>query len=109
MNGAPPSDRQRQTFAYTSKQIEELVEARSAEKAHADALYWRIRLVCIETLLLGTLVLIAGLIIGEPVKLVLRAAIIIAAGCLASGMLLIGLSNATNSAWKRLKLLGRRP
>tara|TARA_R110000868_G_scaffold219323_5_gene470167 strand:+ start:3794 stop:4123 length:330 start_codon:yes stop_codon:yes gene_type:complete len=109
MNGAPSSDRQPQSFAYTPEQLEDLVEARAAEKAHADALYWRIRLVCIETLLLGTLVLVAGLIIGEPVKMVLRAAIIIAAGCLASGMLLIGLSDAANAAWKRLKQLARRP
>lgn len=82
--------------------IEQRIEARAAQLAEGQALYWRIRLVGIETILLGTLVFITGIAIGEPFTLVLRAAVLVAAGCLASGMILIALTDAASHGLKRL-------
>lgn len=87
----------------TQQQVEQMVEARAAQLAEGQALYWRIRLVAIETVLLGLLVLITGLLVGQPVMTVMRAAILVAAACLASGMVLIALTDATSHGWKRLR------
>lgn len=86
----------------TDLDIEQMIETRAAQLAEGQALHWRIRLVAIETILLGLLVCVAGLAIGEPVKLVLRASVLVAAGCLASGMILIALTDAASHGWKRL-------
>ncbi|MEW6626664.1 MULTISPECIES: hypothetical protein [Sphingobium] len=74
--------------------IEALIEARAASLAQHQALFWRFRLVTIETLMMGALILCAGLALHQPAAMVLRAAIMVSAGCFASGMLLIGLTGA---------------
>ena len=74
--------------------IEALIEARAASLAQHQAIFWRVRLVTIETLMMGALVLCAGLALHQPAFLVLRAAIMVSAGCFASGVLLIGLTGA---------------
>ena len=74
--------------------IEALIEARAASLAQHQALCWRCRLVTIETLMMGALILCAGLALHQPAAMVLRAAIMVSAGCFASGMLLIGLTGA---------------
>ena len=88
---------------------EQRMEARAAELAESQALYWRIRLVGIETALLGALVVITGLMIGQPGGQVLRAGVLVSAGCLASGMSLIALTDAASHGWKRLLRKGKRP
>lgn len=89
--------------------IEALIEARAASLAQHQALFWRFRLVTIETLMMGALILCAGLALHQPATMVLRAAVMVSAGCFASGMLLIGLSGAFDrgldhfARWRRGK------
>ena len=61
--------------------LERIVEARVAARAEADALRWRFRLVIIESLMIASLVLIAGAILGQPTALVLRGSAMVGAGC----------------------------
>ncbi|MBO9579567.1 MAG: hypothetical protein J7498_01595 [Sphingobium sp.] len=72
--------------------LERIIEARVAERCEAESIRWRFRLVTIETAMVGALVTAAGLALEQPTMLVLRAAVIVAGSCLASGILLIGLS-----------------
>lgn len=83
--------------------LEARIRARIAAAAEAQALYWRFRLVTIETLMMGCLVLAAGLTIGQPWRLVLRASVLVAAGCFASGIILIGMTGAAGKClhWVR--------
>lgn len=81
--------------------LERIIAARVAERAEAASWMWRFRLVCIETVLMGALVAVAGTILGQPAMMVLRATVLIAASCFASGLLLIVLS-----AWSS-RLLAR--
>lgn len=89
--------------------IEALIEARAASLAQHQALFWRFRLVTIETLMMGALILCAGLALHQPAAMVLRAAVMVSAGCFASGMLLIGLTGAFDrgldhfTRWRRGK------
>lgn len=83
--------------------LEAFIERRAAAKAEAQALTWRFRLVTIETLMMGLLVGAAGLALGKPPFLVLRAAVMVAAGCFASGILLIGLTGAIDKGLLRLR------
>lgn len=76
-------------------EIERIIEARVAIRAEAAALRWRFRLIMIETVLMASLVLAAGITLKQPAGLVLRGAAIVGAACLASGLLLIGLSGLT--------------
>lgn len=76
-------------------EIERIIEARVAIRAEAAALRWRFRLIVIETVLMASLVLAAGITLKQPAELVLRGAIIVGGACLASGLLLIGLSGLT--------------
>jgi len=52
--------------------LESYVEARVAVRAEADALRWRFRLVVIESVMLASLVLAAGVVLNQPIGLVLR-------------------------------------
>ncbi|RJG52929.1 hypothetical protein D0Z70_17975 [Sphingobium terrigena] len=74
--------------------IEALIEARVAKRAEAAAFQWRLRLVAIETCMMGGLVIAAGIALDQPVLKTVRTGLIVAAACFASGMLLIGLSGA---------------
>lgn len=75
--------------------IERMIEARVAVRAESDAIRWRFRLILIETAMIASLVLIAGLLMKQPTALVLRGALIVGLGCLASGAMLVGLSGLT--------------
>ncbi|MDF0544977.1 hypothetical protein PX699_21745 [Sphingobium sp. H39-3-25] len=74
--------------------IEAIIEARVAKRAEAAAFQWRLRLVAIETCMMGGLVIAAGLALDQPPLQTVRTGLIVAAACFASGMLLIGLSGA---------------
>lgn len=80
--------------------LEARIKARIAAAAQAQALYWRFRLVTIETLMLGGLVLAIGIALGKPWFSILRASVLVSAGCFASGILLIGMSDAAGKGLK---------
>ncbi|OAN53464.1 hypothetical protein [Sphingobium sp. TCM1] len=86
--------------------IEVIVEQRLAERFEAESFQWRFRLVMIETVMMGLLVLVAGMFLKQPTMMVLRASLIIAASCLATGILLLSLSAGTAKIMSRLR--GRR-
>lgn len=87
--------------------IERIVEHRIAERFEAESFQWRFRLVMIETVIMGLLVLTAGLVLKQPPMLVLRGALMIAASCLATGVLLLSLSAGTVRMMARLRLRKR--
>lgn len=73
-------------------EVEALIEKRVLERAEALAFHWRLRLMAIEAFVMGGLVIVAGLTLKQPVLETLRAGLLVAAACFASGLLLIGLS-----------------
>jgi hypothetical protein len=84
--------------------LERMIEARVAIRAETAAIRWRFRLILIESFMITSLVLVAGLTLKQPTALVVRGAIIVGMGCLLSGILLIGLSGVTGhllSAFRR--------
>ncbi|PNU06026.1 hypothetical protein [Novosphingobium guangzhouense] len=83
--------------------VQAAIEARVAQRAEAAAFRWRLRLVAIETFMMGALVTIAGIALQQPVLPALRAGIIVAAACFSSGMLLIGLSGACGKLVSHLR------
>lgn len=76
-------------------ELERMIEARVAIRAEAAAIRWRFRLIMIETVMMASLVLAAGFALNQPHMMVVRSALIVGAACLASGLMLIGLSGAT--------------
>ncbi len=93
--------------AMIDRLIEERVEQRIATRLESDALHWRLRLVAAETCVMGLLVFVAGVLLGQPTMLVLRASLMVAGSCLATGVLLLGLSagaiRLTNRVKRRLR------
>ena len=83
--------------------IELIVEQRLAERFEAEAFQWRFRLVMIETVMMGLLVLVAGLLLKQPTMMVLRASLLVAASCMATGLLLLSLSAGTAKLMSRLR------
>lgn len=83
--------------------IEQMVEERVAERFEAESFRWRFRLVAIETIMMGSLVLVAGLLLHQPTMLVARASILVAASCFATGILLLFLSASTARLMTRLR------
>ncbi|BAI99061.1 hypothetical protein Sj15T_10600 [Sphingobium sp. TA15] len=75
--------------------LERMIEARVAIRCENDAIRWRFRLILIETCMIASLVLVAGLALKQPTALVIRGSLIVGAGCFASGVMLIGLSGLT--------------
>ena len=73
-------------------ELERMIERRVAIRAEADAVRWRLRLIAIETLLMAGLVTVAGLALDQKPIAVMKAALLVGATCLGSGVLLIGLS-----------------
>ncbi|WP_367119483.1 hypothetical protein [Sphingobium sp.] len=73
-------------------ELEAIIEARVAARCEAESFVWKFRLVAIETVLMGVLIAAAGMALDQPPAMVARAALIVAASCLASGLLLLGLS-----------------
>lgn len=85
--------------------FEAYIEARIAARAEADALRWRFRLVIIESVMIASLVLASGVVLDQPIGLVLRGAGVVGAGCFVTGLILIGLTGAAG----RLLTRFRRP
>jgi len=83
--------------------IELIVEQQLAERFEAESFQWRFRLVMIETVMMGVLVLVAGLLLKQPTMMVLRASLLVAASCLATGLLLLSLSAGTAKLMSRLR------
>jgi hypothetical protein len=83
--------------------LERIVEARVAKRAEADALRWRFRLVVIETVMIASLVLVAGLVLEQPTELVLRGAAMVSAGCFLTGLLMIALTGAASRLLAKLR------
>lgn len=99
-----PPDKNQPHFKFEADpQLEALIDARAAAKAEAQAFQWRFRLVTIETMMLGFLVGAAGIALQKPPFLILRAAVMVAAGCFASGILLIGMTGAAGKSAKWLR------
>ncbi|MEC3947836.1 hypothetical protein [Sphingobium sp. HWE2-09] len=99
-----PPDKNQPRFEFEpDPKLEALIEARAAAKAEAQAFQWRFRLVTIETMMLGFLVGAAGIALQKPPFLILRAAVMVAAGCFASGILLIGMTGAADRSAKWLR------
>ncbi len=73
-------------------QMERIIAARVAIRAEREAIRWRVRLICIETVMMGALVIATGFASSQPVARVLRAALFVGGACLGSGLLLIALS-----------------
>lgn len=90
-------------LGLTAAELERLIEARVTARAESEAWRWRFRLLSIETVMMGSLVLAAGFTLGQPTMLVLRASLIVAASCFASGILLLGLSAGTGKLWSRFR------
>jgi hypothetical protein len=88
--------------------IEVIVQQRLAERFEAESFQWRFRLVMIETVMIGLLVLVAGLLLKQPTMMVLRASLLVAASCLATGLLLLSLSAGTAKLMSRLRQWWRR-
>lgn len=86
-----------------SAETERMIEARVAIRAEAAAMRWRFRLILIETAMMAGLVLAAGLALGQPTAMVCRSALVVGAACLASGLLLIGLSGLTGHLLSRYR------
>ncbi|WP_150291068.1 hypothetical protein [Sphingobium estronivorans] len=83
--------------------IEVIVERRLAERFEAESFQWRFRLVAIETVMIGLLVLFAGLLLKQPTMMVLRASLLVAASCFATGLLLLSLSAGTAKLMSRVR------
>jgi len=86
--------------------LERIVEARVAKRAEADALRWRFRLVIIESVMITSLVLVAGLALDQPTGIVLRGAALVGAGCFITGLILIGLTGLASrllARWRRAR------
>src|SRR3546814_15150745 len=75
--------------------IELIVERRLAERFEAESFQWRFRLVMMETVMMGLLVLVAGLVIQQPTMMVLRASLLVEASCLAHAI-------GRESVWERV-------
>lgn len=74
--------------------VEAEIERRVAARCQKEAFHWKFRLIAGETIMMGVLVLAAGITLGLPIGKVVRAAILVASSCFASGLLLLGLSGA---------------
>ena len=53
--------------------------------------------------MMGLLVLVAGLLLKQPTMMVLRASLLVAASCMATGLLLLSLSAGTAKLMSRLR------
>jgi len=104
----PHPDQLQLGWSDEDARIERLVEERLAARFEAESFHWRFRLVAIETIMMGLLVLIAGLLLDQPTMTVLRASLLVAASCLATGILLLTLSAGTAKLLSRLKAWRRR-
>ena len=84
-----------------AERIEAEVERRVMQRCESETFLWRFRLIATETLMMGTLVGIAGVLLHQKIELVARAVLLIAGSCFGTGMLLLGLSGAGLRARRR--------
>lgn len=77
-------------------ELERIIEARVAERAEAQALSWRFRLVIIETVMIASLVLASGIALYLPMSKTLTGAATVGIGCFLTGLMLIGLTGAAS-------------
>lgn len=87
-------------------ELEAIVATRVAARAEADALRWRFRLIIIESVMMTTLVVAAGIALDQPTGMVVRGALVIGASCFVTGLLLIGLTGAASrlmARWRRAR------
>jgi hypothetical protein len=104
---APPSDTLELTVA-DMEIVDRLVEERLAARFETDSFFWRFRLVSVETFVMGTLVLVAGLLLKQPTMMVVRASVLVAATCFATGFTLLLLSAWAARTMTRLRKWWRR-
>lgn len=107
-SATPHPDQLQLGLSDEEARIEALVEQRLAARFEKESFVWRFRLIAIETLRMGTLVLVAGLLLKQPTMMVLRATLLVAASCFATGLLLLSLSAATARLLSRIKGWRRR-
>lgn len=98
-----PHPDQLQLHLAREDEMERIIEARVAVRAEAEAFRWRIRLILIETLMMGLLVAIAGFSLHQPTAQVIRSAVIVAGACFASGGVLILASGAAGWTVSRIR------
>jgi hypothetical protein len=103
MDSRSPSPKQLSLDWSDNEAIDRIVEERLAQRFEAEAFHWRLRLVVIETIMMGLLVAIAGTFLGQPIMMVARATLIVAGSCLATGLLLLSLSAGTAKLLSRLR------
>lgn len=83
--------------------FEREIEARVAARCEAESIRWRFHLVSIETVLMTALVAAAGIALGQPATMVVRAALLIGASCFGTGLLLLGLSASSARLLRRFR------
>lgn len=83
-------------------QLDAMIDNRAAVQAEAEAAYWRLRLMAIESVMMAALVLGAGLAMRLGFALALRNAALVGGGCLAVGVLTVGLAALTGRGFSRL-------
>lgn len=79
--------------------MEREIENRVAQRLKQDAWLWRFRLVVIETIMMATLIVAAGIVLGKTPFAIVRAAVMVGAACLGSGMILLALSMGATHGW----------
>lgn len=84
-------------------ELERIIEARVAERAEVQAIQWRFRLVIIETLMIASLVLAAGIALDLPMSKTLTGAATVGIGCFLTGLMLIGLTGAASRLLAKLR------
>lgn len=87
-------------------ELERIIEARVAERAEAQALGWRFRLVVIESVMIASLVLAAGIALNLPTSKILTGAATVGIGCFLTGLMLIGLTGAASRLLARFRRKG---
>lgn len=84
-------------------EFERIIDARVAERAEAQAFHWRVRLIVIESVMLATLVVAAGIALDLSAMKILTAAAIAGGGCFLTGFALIGLTGAASRLLARFR------
>lgn len=87
---------------HDEEEIERIVRERMAARFETESFHWRLRLVAIETCILGLLMLSVGILLGHPAMMVLRASLMVAGSCFATGVLLLGMSASAARLLSRL-------
>lgn len=103
MGKVHPHPDQLQLHLAREEELERIIEARVARRAEAEAFHWRLRLILIETCMMGVLVGVAGFSMHQPAGQVVRSALIVAGACFASGGILILLSGAAGWIVSRVR------